>query len=394
MAVLYPPTNIAALDVVEESTFGTDPGSGYTRYWVEGLKAEVSQDMLKDLFQNSSGLAGERPMIRGAEAANAKFGMGIYTVAGSEAPLIALAKRYGATEISVAASSSKITGGTSTTFICLTADKGNLCVGSAFIHKPASGTDSMRFIVREQTDSPAPGSTTFTVDRDFATTPLNGDSWGAVDTLVPYVGGQTYYHTMHAYLGHSTQVVRKAIMGCTAKWKFEKADVAGLLKASFEVMSDNWTLTTGTAKAMAARTGNDPFVILGMLVYLDTSALAIKSFDFDPGLQPQWDLAQGGTHGRQGVFFGIPTPSVSISPLFSSDWYTAMQAGTKYKLGIQKFTAYNNAFGLFIPAVEVTECTEEDDGGFQRSAPKLHIVDGGLTTEGTQLPMWCIAMSH
>lgn len=393
MAALYPDAKVKGLTYEEETTFGTDPDGSKTRLWVGGIKAALDQDMLPDIVQQSAGAIGDRHHIRAGEKGSLTFEQPIYTIGGSEAPFIALAKRCGMTHVAIAAAAGKVTGGAETTIVCATADKGNLAVGAGVMHIPVIGTASMRFCTREQADTPAPGSTTFTVHKAFTTTPVNGDGWGATDTLMPTTGVQAKSFAFCEYEGYGSHAVKKALAGCAGKWKIAKAEAGGILTASWEFMIDNWAISEA-ALAMAAKTGSDPLTILGATVQLDDTAFAIRSLEFDPGLALQWEASQAGTHGRAGAFYGTPTPSLSFSPLMDVDWWTKMSAATGHEFWWDRTLTSTNGCGLWVPEFEVVGMGEEDDGQLLRAAPKLHITDAGRNADGTQLPMYAIAMTH
>lgn len=395
MAAIYPNANIKGLTYIEETTFGTDPGGSPARYWAGAIKAAIEPAMIPDPIQQSSGLAGDRPRIRGAEGGKLTFEAPLYTYGGNESPFIALAKRCGCSHIAVAASVEKITGGTATTIVCLTADKGNLAVGVGLMHLSALGTSSLRFITREQVDTPAPGSTTFTVNEAFATTPVVDDSWGATDTLIPATGVQAKSFTFHVYEGGVTaNSIRKTMSGCVGKWKLNSMAAGALMNVAWEWMVDNFAPPAAATLAMAARLGSTPLCALGATVHVADAAIAIKSLDFDPGLALQWDPSHGGAQGRAGAFYGKPNPVIAFSPLMDVDWWTRLTAGTALEFFYTKHVTATDAMGIYVPAFEVEGMGEEDDGALVRAAPKLHVIDGGLNADSTQLPMWSVCVTH
>lgn len=394
MSELYPVANLAGLTFEEEVVFGTDPAGTKARLFAAAIKAAIGQTQIPDPIQQSSGLAGDRRNVRGAKSGTLTFDLPIFTKGGSESDFMTLAKRCGATHIAVAAATAKITAGAASSFVCLTADKGNLAVGSGFVHIPASGTPCLRVIVREQADTPAPGSTTFSVNQAFSTSPSNGDSWGAVDTIVPATGYAAASFAFYGYHGYGSQAFRKKLLGSVGKWKLAPAQVGGLLSSAWEWMVDNWPTPDVAALAMAARTGNALLPVLGTIVALDDTALAVKSFEFDPGLALQWDESQAGTHGRAGALYGKPSPVLSFSPLMDVDWYTKLAAATAHEFFFCKFVGSTDAVALYVPAFEIVEMGEEDDGQNVRGAPKTHVVDPGLTAEGTQIPVYSLAITH
>lgn len=388
------PSDLAGLTYVEESSFSTDPGSGYVRMrCVSGLSFKPEIAMHEALCQKSSDQRGPDPSVVGAKGGTLSFDAKLYTVSGSEAPVMKLMKRCGWKQTSI--SSTTISASTAANkFHVAAGDVGNLAVGVAVLHVPASGTSSIRFIKDEQTLVSTPE---FTVNADFATSPSAGDTLATIDTIIPDPDsrdpGATF--TFKVYQGQgSTDRLMWTLTGCAGKWSLASVDADGLPVIHFEFLVDSWA-DSESSISQTDKSGNDAHPVLGDVLYIDGSEVETRNVEFDPQHGPVAVPATSGTNGRSGWVYGLADPKAKILPLHDVDWITKLEAGTTFDLEFESLNADDDAWAFWVPAAQVQSYDLQDSDGILRPTMDFLATDPGHgTISGDNLPLAAFAITH
>jgi len=293
-----------------------------------------------------------------------------------------------------AAASAKITAATSSTIVGLTADIGTYVVGDAvFVY--GSGTDpQMRFITRVQDDVPAPLSTTLTVTPNFTDTPANGDSLRAVDTWTPKIGDPGAYYQFLMYQGgDATNSHLFTISDCSlANWKLSALAADSLPYISCSFKADSWTSTDSSAATLANEALSVGWPVLGDSFYVDNSAVAVESLEFDAGMDLQPYTATSGTNGRAGWFCAGCMPKLSIKPYHDVDWITRLTAGTTFSGCFESVNGTSRGWALWVPKLQVVSIAPDALGNkLLGDMPELLVCDPGKNADSTNYPLFAFA---
>lgn len=385
-------SSLAGLQYVEEATRGTDPAAGYSRTRLAfDCTFKPGQINHQVMAQKSSDHRGRDADIPGAESGVLSFKIPLQTIAGSESTIIALLKRMGAQVNACAKKDGDVTGGGADTIQVADADAAGLEVGALVHHNPLSGDSSIRGIIRVVS---AFGTTTATVNQNFATAPGAGDTIEAFDTITPKGGEPDKYFTFHLYQGEgSTDRARWALCGCAGTWKLENVGPTGIAVISFEFQVDNWTLTEANL-AQTDAAGNSPRSVRGANLLLDGSTLRSKSLAFNPGQALREVVDLNSEHGRQAHLYQEPAPMLDLEPLHDTAWATKWQAGTTHDVLLEDLVSDTDAWALWLPAVQVASLEQVDDGGLMRMKPPLEARDPGVNADDELLPIYAFGMTH
>jgi len=386
-------SNIAGLTFEEESTFGTDPASSPTALRAYNIKFVPSQEMLPAEYQKPEDMRGQDASIVGAEGGTLTFDVPVRGGEGSEAPVISLLKRMGATTSTITAGSGVIDSGTSTTFVVTDAEASTagFAVGQGVIHVPASGTDSIRFIERVAS---AAGDTTITVNSAFATTPSSGDSFDGSDTIRPQSGNpdKTFSFTLYQGQG-STDRLKWVIAGCSGTWKLNTVEAGKVPVISFEFQADNWADSESNT-TLADDTLNAAGPVLGDCFYVDGTAVDTRSVAFDPGLEMTAEVSTCGDNGRQNWIFTNSVPKLEINPLHDVDWITKWEGATAFDANFTSYVAADRCWAVWLPSAQLLTYALEDSDGIQRATMDIQGMDPGKNTDDANLPLWAFMVAH
>lgn len=394
MAERFIQSGLAGLQFIEEVTRGTDPGAGYTRLRHAFEIVPKPKRALHEIpAQKSEDHSGADPHVMGAEGGTLEFKAPLYTLSGTESPIVSLLGRMGGTINECVQKSGGVIGGAADEIHVDDVDNAGLAVGSLVYHNSAAGTDSIRMIERVQTGMGAGSETHCTVSQDFASAPVASDTIEAFDSVTPKGGEPDKYFTFKAYMGEgATDRLLVTMSGCAGTWSLETAGPSSLPAIAFSFNVDNWT-TTESSLAQTDATGNEPRPILGANLLLDGSALRSKSFGFSPGqaLMEVEDLSA--THGRQAHFYSEPSPSIEIEPLHDVDWWTKLQAGATHEIELEDIDSTTDAWAFVAPAVQVMDYETTADDQLLRGSPTLELRTPGHNADDDQLPLYVFGMT-
>lgn len=384
--ILY---DVRGLDYAEESTFSVDPGS-HTALRAFDIELSADKKFYDVLYAKSESYRGPDARVPGACNATLKFKMYLRTKSGTQSDALALMKRLGATLSTCAAKSSKVTGGTANTITMLDADASGITVGMALHHVPASGTNSVRFVKRVQSSG---GTTTITVNADWAKAPVNLDSLAAIETIVPTPGDPAKTFSFCVYHGSSDgDNIKYTLTGCTGKWALETIDAGALPVVSFEFSVDSYTLGTGYL-AQSADSFDPPRPVLGDKFLLAGSAVDVRSVSFDPRLDYSAIDAVSGTNGRQGWTHHGTSPLFVVTPLHDSDHMTARDACTMMDAQMESIYSSTSAWSIWVPGGYIDDVKPQESGGLLRNEIQIVGRDPGKNADSTSYPIWAVAVS-
>ena len=386
--------NLRGLGFAEETVFGTDP-TGQVAIRSFDSSFEPKPNMIDVPFTKTEPLRGPDARIKGGLGGTLKFKSYLRAYPGYECPCLSLMKRMGATLYSCAAGSGKVTAGTSVTIRALEGDLASItAIGQAVLHVPVSGTTSLRFVTRIQLNTPTGNDTTITVNAAFATTPGVGDSFAAVDTIMPTAGDPAKYFSFNFWQGSNagSDCIKWIVSGCSGKWALDSVTAGGIPVISFEMECDNYSFSeAGTTTAADAVAPGRP--ILGDKFMVDGAATDIKSLSFDPQMEMVVLDAVSGSNGRSGFTFVGCSPKMEVDPLHDTGWQTKLEVPTMFDAQFESIFSATSAWGIWIPGAYVDACPEEDSNGIMRR--KLTIVgrDPGKNTDSAVYPLWALAVT-
>lgn len=236
-------------------------------------------------------------------------------------------------------------------------------------------------------------STTITVNRAFAQTPATGDSIEAASSWQPKSGPVDTF-TIHAFGGQgSTDIFRLVATGCSLTWKLASTGPKALPMIEFSAQVSSWSYSEA-ALAQAAFAEADPSSVLGGLFYVNEVALATRSIAFDPGLEIA-EIESLDTNGRSGWNCSDSKPKVEVSLLHDTDLLDKWGNNTNVPIEFNKFNAYDDCWGFFIPAAEIAKASHEDASGLLNVKPEFVAVDPGSNSDTPAVfyPLWVFGIS-
>lgn len=389
MAAVKVLSDVRGLDFAEESTFSTDPGS-HTAIRAFDIEFEPARRFHDVMHAKSEAFRGPDARVPGGKGGSLRFKMYLRSKSGTESAALSLMKRCGATLASCAAKASKVTGGTGSTITLLDADASDISVGMAVYHIPASGTNSVRFVKRKQSSG---GTTTLTLNAATTTTPTNGDSLAAIDTITPTAGDPAKTFSFCVYVGDSAgDTIKWTLTGCTGRWSLDTIEAGALPVVSFEFQVDSYSYSTGSL-TQSADTMDAARPVLGDKLYYGGSAVDIRSLSFDPRLEFGAIDATSGSNGRQGwTFFGT-SPAATITPLYDSAHLDDLEACTMRDAMFESTYSSTSAWAWWISGAYIDEAKAQNSNGLVRNEISLVGRDPGKNADGTAYPIWALAVT-
>jgi len=400
MTARYIVSEYKALSWVEESTFGTDPGSGYTAMRASNISIpEMIQEMLSAGFSKSEDERGPDKAIPGAKGGKFTFDVPLRGGGGAASVLTNLMEHCGTLKTSQVVKTGLIDGGSSTTFYMTTTDCADLAVGQMVMHVPATGTKSMRLITKVITGTPSQ-SNTYTVNAAFSTTPSSGDTLAAMDTITPKTGCISKSFTFKVYLGQSaTDRLLLSLCGCCISWKLKTTEAKKLPVVEFSVSYDNWTATESNT-TQVADASPVAYPVISSKLYVAGVAADTKNIGFDPGLKLDEYLATSGANGRQNWFASESEPKIDFEPLHDSALITGMSAATIYDLLFESIKDADEAWGIAVHAAQIEKYGLGPDGKLLRAKIEWGVTDPGKADADTgnsnvtaNIPKWAIGIT-
>jgi hypothetical protein len=122
-------------------------------------------------------------------------------------------------------------------------------------------------------------------------------------------------------------------------------------------------------------------------VYWGSTAYPVKSITVDFAPEAEEDESTGGTNGRAGIDRLGGDPRITITPRYArSVWEADFEAGTERALLIQLgggviSGGVLNTMGLYVPAAQVAELTDQADGNRARHNVVLACNDAGASAD-------------
>lgn len=385
-------SNLAGLTFEEESSFGADPASSPTAIRASNISFQPSIEMLPAGYQKPEDMRGPDPYIVSFEGGTLSFDVPLRGGEGSEAPVISLTKRMGASLSSITAGVGLIDSGTSTTFVVTDAEASaaGFAVGQVVLHKPASGTYSFRGIERIESGG---GSTTVTVNGAFVTTPQSGDSWGNTDTVTPQSGNPDKTFSFTLYQGQGTTNRHKWVLsGCSGTWSLTTTEAGAFPVLSFEFQVDNWASSEDNT-TLADDTLSAALPLIGDTFYIDSVAVDTRSIGFNPGLEMTPEQATSGSNGRANWIFTNSVPKLEIAPLHDIDYISDWAGATTFDALFNANRTSTRGWAVWVPKAQIVAHNNEDSDGVLRAAMDIEGVDPGKNADSTNLPLWafCVA---
>lgn len=385
--VLY---GVQGLDYAEESAFSVDPGS-HTAVRAFDIEVSPERAFYDVLHAKSEAFRGPDARVAGGKGGTLKFKAYLRNKNGAEAAVLSLMKRMGATLSSCAAKSQKITGGSANTVTMLDADAADLSVGMALYHTPTTGAGSVRFIKRVQSSG---GTTTITVNANWAQTPVNLDSLAAIDTITPTAGDPAKTFSFSAYQGSGAgDTIKWTFTGCTGKWSLDTVEAGGLPVVSFEFSADAYVAGTG-GLTQGADAMDPARPILGDSFLLGGSAVDVRSLSFDPRQEYAAIQAVSGSNGRSGWIHHGTSPRVVITPLHDADHFTGRDSVTQYDAQFESIYSVNSAWSFWIAGGYLDEVTAQESNGLVRNEIAIVGRDPGKNADGVAYPIWAFAITR
>lgn len=252
-----------------------------------------------------------------------------------------------------------------------------------------SRTASLRWVTRI-TDAGG-GNSTITVNRAFDITPAAGHSVEYSASLQP-TSGVTKTFTIHAYGGQgTTHRFRLVATGCAVMFKLATTGPKALPVLEFTANISSWSYSE-TNLAQTDLAENAPVSILGGLVYINGSAVAVRSIGFDPGVAIA-EIESLDTNGRSGWNCSNSVPKIDIGLLHDTDILDKWSNNTEVSIEFNRYTDALNCWGFWIPKAQIVKAPHEDAGGILGIKPEILVVDPGSNADGTLYPLWNFAMS-
>lgn len=381
--------DVQGLDYAEESSFSVDPGS-HTAIRAFDIELAADKKFYDVMYAKSEPYRGPDARVAGACNATLKFKMYLRTKSGTQSDALALMKRLGATLSTCTEKSGKVTGGSANTITMLDADASGIAVGMALYHIPTSGTASVRFVKRVQSSG---GTTTITVNANWASTPVNLDSLAAIETITPTPGDPAKTFSFCAYRGSSSgDNIKYTLTGCTGKWSLETIEAGALPVVSFEFSADSYSLGTGYL-TQSADAYDPPRPVLGDSFLLAGAAVDVRSVSFDPRLAYDAIDAVSGANGRQGWTHHGTSPLLVITPLHDSDHVTARDACTMMDAQMHSIYSSTSAWSIWVPGGYIDDIKPQESGGLLRNEIQIVGRDPGKNASSVAYPMWAVAVT-
>jgi hypothetical protein len=390
------PIDIKGIYYGEQASFtDTTVGGGYTAIRARNIKFEPMQESLPSEYQKWEHSRGPDANIPGGYGGTLTFEILLRGGATNESEFMILAKNCGCNVTSRAGTSGgKIASGTANTVVGLTADIGTYVVGDAIMVTSGGSNDTqIRFVSRVQDATPTAPDTTLTVEPDFADNPASGDDLAAIDTYTNSVGEPAAYARILAYEASDTPGVKWDLTGCAGTWKLTTTGANALPAVEFTYQIDSWALTESDAEQQAD-TFNAAHPLLGDIFYVDSTATAISSIAFDPGIKMSPYTSTSGTNGRVGWLYHGAEPKLEIVPYFDTAWYTKWTGATTFQATFESIKDDDEAWAIHIPAAQVTKVSTDDIGNSHiASSPELISTDPGMNADSVDIPWFAIAVT-
>ena len=386
------PSDLAGIQYGEQADFATATTTLTLMRGARNIKFTPGLSMHEPGYQKTSDMRGPDASVVGGKGGTLAFEVPLSSgVAASEAPVMALMKNCGMTQISVAAAVDKIDGGTTTTFTIPSGDLGNVAVGCGLMIVQAAGDPSLRFVTRVADATTT--TVTFNCDTEPATAIAANDDLTAVDTLIPKSGEPAAYLTFRVYQGQgATDRLLWTLSGCAGKFSIPAVEADALPVVQFEFLVDTWADSEASI-AQTDVTGVVPQPVLGDKFFVDGTATLTRSIGFDPGMALSPIMATSGTNGRSGWFYSASEPVLEILPLSDTAWTTKMETPTTFEAMFASYKSTTDAWGIFVPRVQVVSDDKADSDGLLRETMTLKAVDPGATADDDLTPRFAICIT-
>jgi len=259
-------------------------------------------------------------------------------------------------------------------------------VGTASQYYIRNGYGSLRWVTRVTVGAP---NDVLDVNRAFAQTPASGDSVEAVSSFSPSTGPVKTF-TIHAFGGQgSTDKFKLVATGCNVTFKLASAGPKALPEIEFSAQVSSWSYSEASL-TQATFSETSPASILGGLLYVAGSALATRSISFDPGMEIA-EMESLDTNGRSGWNCSNSAPKVDMSLLHDTDILDKWCNNTNVTIEFNRFISFDNCWGFYIPAAQISKATHED-AGVLNIKPEIVAVDPGVNADSAFYLLWNFAI--
>lgn len=396
------PIHINGLEFKEQVSFAAgDPGAPYTAIEARGITFEPELTTIPNETQKPEANRLQDPQTTGGMGGVLTFSIAMRGGAGSESMFSLLAKNCGMDRVSRAGTTgAKVTGGSSSTLVALTADIGDYSVGDCIMLDDGSGTYQIRMVEKVEDATPTAPDTTLTVFPDWDAAPSGGEDLAQIDTIRPAAdsGEPTKYMTFKGYRGAgSTDRHLYTMTGCTGTFKINTTTANSEPVAEFSMQVDSWVSTEASTTTTAdAYSPSHP--LLADPLHVDNAKVAVSSFGFDPAVSVQPCTTTEGAQGRDGWLFpGMSEPKIEIIPYWDRTWLDKWKNATAFELCFESIKDADEAWSFFAPKCQVLKVTQDDVGNEMVSAtPEIQINDPGVGTDAgsdVNKPIWAIGIT-
>lgn len=361
MTVRQIPVDLQGLSFAEQTSWSDTSAAGsWTAVGAFDIKFEPTLEVHNIAVQQAEADRGQWQSVPDGMGGKLTFKTLLRGGSGYESLLSKLAKGFGTTRVA-RAGGAYVTGGTTSTLVGLDANLAAYTVGDAIMTKRGTNWPEIRFITQVAI---AAGDATLTVEPNWTTAPVSGDSIYAIDTLKPGTGLATTYLTFKVFAGTgATNVHQFLLTGCVGTWKIATTAAKALPMIEWEFYVDTWTSSETAATASSDGYGS-AHPLLGDAMYIDDTATLTANFGFDPGLSVHEYTATSGDEGRAGWLAGEKSPKVEITPYHDTAWLTKWDtyASATFHFMFESVKDTNEAWAVYIPVAQVTNITHEDAG--------------------------------
>lgn len=386
MAFNYAPTKFRSIKYVEETSFET--GTPSTNFKAFDIEFAPDINMITPMYQKAQAGIGPDTAIVAGKGGTLTFKTYMRGGAGAESGFSKFAKYMGLHRDASAASANVAAGSTSSTLVFDGAgDIATYTTGDGVLVYGAGAALQMRWVSNKNT-------ATLTIEPNWTDTPAENDAVYAVDTFLPYdssgvIGEPTKYLAFRVADGIDQYWT---LNGCAGTWKLATTTANSLPIIEWTYQVSTWTRTGSSGAAVFADTYDPPVALLGDPCYIDNSELYIKSIAFDPGTKLVPIESTSGTNGRSGWVYVGGEPKLEVEFLFEPTYFDYWSSGTTFQFAFTSLDDTNEAWGLYVPKLQILKPGIGDMDGLMSLKPEFQICDPGLDGSA-QIPSWSLTVT-
>ena len=383
-------SDLVRIEMVQESTFAADPGTGYADFLAFDVSTDLTQKMLEHAYQKDH--LYHVPKIPGSKAC--QIGFKVYAHGHKATAPTGDPTAHPLAQLVEACTGIKTTGkkvavltGSSATSIKVTEGTYSFGIGDAMaITIAADGLTRITFVTARGTTGTV---STYTVYPGLDTAPANLDIiYGSLNYAPNKNFGTNKSVTLWIYLDSLKGLFK--LTGCRGDFNLTmNADELPVFEFTFQVAS--WTQTTHAGIANPTITAPDPQTVLGTKFLYVAQSAAVWTDDSIDTAQINFKLGQkverrAGVKAAQGVTEWWPSDrksTLSFVPDFDDAYMTAFQAQTA------KFVMHvlGSGPGKYI-VVAIPSALQDNAPKTTKTAGRLtnavDLMEGKFITDGTR----------